>query len=266
MLKRLNFTDRRRIPRHQVVIRATADEANAFTLDLPLEVVADPSTQVVYVDVTTSGSSEIVRHRPAINSAGISRGPFPLGAIDWRRAMFDVKVVEVSAGNPGRIVRRADTIRALGAGKSAGEDTTLPLLQTARRALGQRAWVLECGEPVTLVINETLSMTDDEFAGHPAVMALVFPEVCRRALEWATVKEGRDPSDVTSGDHDAASLWLRFAVSAAGGEPFPARPLEGWTSENRDDLDHWIDCVVGRVCHRHELFAGLLGKSLEVIK
>lgn len=266
MLKRLNFTDRRRIPRGQVVIRASGDQSNAFTLELPADVVADEATQVVIVDVTSAGSSEVVRHRPAMTSTGISRGPFPLGKLDWRRAMFDVKVVEVSEGNPGRIVRRAEGIRAFGAGRNAGDDVTFQLLSTARRPLGQRAWLLECGDPVTIVINDSLSMTDDEFAGHPAFMALVFPEICRQALEWAIVLEGRQPADLSPSDHDAASLWLRFALTESSGEPFPPRPSEGWTANNRGDLDEWIGFVVDRLCLHHQLLAGVTGKSLEAIK
>lgn len=266
MLKRLNFTDRSRIPRAKVVIRATADQANAFTFEMPADVVADPATQVVYVDVTSAGSSEVVRHRPGMTSAGIARGPFPLGKLDWRRAMFDVKVVEVSEGNPGRIVRRAEGIRAIGAGRTAGDDVTFQLLSTARRPLGQRTWLLECGDPVTLVINDKLSMTDDDFAGHPAFMALVFPEICRQALEWAIVTEGRQPADLSSADHDAASLWMRFAVAESAGEPFPPRPHHGWTPDNRGELDLWISYVIDRICSRHELFSGLAGKSLEAMK
>jgi hypothetical protein len=266
MLKRLNFTDRRRIPRSQVVIRATGDQHGTFTLDIPADIVADSATQVVYIDVTSAGSSEVLRHRPAVTSAGISRGPFPLGKLDWRRAMFDIKVVEVSEGNPGRIVRRAEGIRAFGAGRNAGDDVTMQLLSTARRPLGQRAWLLECGDPVTIVINDSLSMTDDEFAGHPAFTALVFPEICRQALEWAIVTEGRQPADLTFSDHDAASLWLRFALAESSGEPFPARPPEGWTLSNRGDLDEWIGFVVDRLCNHHSFLTGLAGKSLEAIK
>lgn len=266
MLKRLNFTDRRRIPRSQIVIRATTDQSNTFTFEMPSEVVEDPATQVVYVDVTSAGSSEVVRHRPAMTSAGIARGPFPLGKLDWRRAMFDVKVVEVSEGNPGRIVRRAEGIRAVGAGRNAGDDVTFQLLSTVRRSLGERTWLLECGDPVTLVINDKLSMTDDEFAGHPAFMALVFPEICRQALEWAIVVEGRQPAELSPGDHDAASLWLRFAVLEAPGEQCPTRPADGWTPSNRGDLDEWIAHVVDRLCSHHDLLAGLTGKSLETFR
>ncbi len=265
MLKRLNFTDRKRIPRGQVVLRAAADQTNSFTVDLPIDIVENPSTQVVYVDVTSAGSSEVVRYRPAVTTAGIARGPFPLGKLEWRRAIFDIKVVEVSAGNPGRILRRANGIKAAGAGRGDSEDTSHALFEVARRPLGQRAWLLECRSTVTLVINESLMMTDDDFCSHPAVVGLVFPEICQRAIEWAIVAEGRHVTDLSSAENDPASLWLRFALQESPGEPPPEAPREGWHGGNRDELDTWIEDVVGRVCAKHDFLSVMLGKALESI-
>jgi hypothetical protein len=124
-------------------------------------------------------------------------------------------------------------------------------------------WCLRLGDPVTLVINNALQMTDEQFVAHPAFGALVFPEICRRALEWAIIAEGRLASDLTNDAIDAASLWLRFACETSPTDPPPPTPQGGWTPDAREELDDWIAGVVDRVCRKHRLLASLVGMKME---
>ncbi len=263
MLKRINYTDRRRIPRGQIAVKIDPTDPASFTLDLPSDVVADPDTQVAYVDITSAGSSEVLRHKIALTDDGLDRGPYPLGRIHWKKAIFDVKVVETAGDDPGRIVRRASRIKAVGPGGESEEGATHQLLATIREPLGEQVWALRFGEPVTLVINDALAMTEEQFVATQAFASLVFPELCRRAVEWAVVTEGVLPSDITPDDTRAAALWVRFAMETAPDAPCPIPPTGGWKPNDRQELDEWIDMVVSALCRRHRLSSSLVAAGAE---
>lgn len=263
MLKRINYTDRRRIPRSQIAVKVDPVDPASFTIDLPADLVSNPDAEAAYIDVTSAGSSEVLRHALAWTGSGLARGPYPLGRISWRKAIFDVKVVETTGADPGRILRRASRIKAVGAGGDPHDAATQQLLATIREPLGEQVWALRFGEPVTLVLNAALSISDEQFLGNQAFASLVFPEICRRSLEWATVTEGVSPGDLTADDTNAAALWLRFAAEIAPDAQCPVTPAGGWDPANRNDLDDWIDAVVDCLCRRHRLCSALAAASPE---
>jgi len=263
MLKHLNYTDRKRIPRGEIAIKVDEAAPSHFSITLPADIVTDPQTQAVFVDITSAGSSEMLRQRIAWEDAGLSCGPYSLGGIPWKRAIFDVKVVDYGGDDPGRILRRCSRIRANGAGQDAKGQVQHDLIVPVIEPLGEQMWCLRLGDPITLVINSSLAMTDDQFVAHPAFGALVFPEICRRALEWAVMVEGRVASDLTDDSLDAASLWLRFAIDTSPADPPPPTPPGGWSPDARDELDGWIAGVVDRVCKKHRLMTSLIGAKLE---
>lgn len=266
MLKHLNYTDRKRIARGEIAIKVDEADPSHFSITVPADIVTDSSTQAVFVDITSAGSSEMLRQRIAWTDAGPSCGPYSLGGIPWKRAIFDVKVVDHGGDDPGRILRRCSRIKANGAGQDANGQVQHDLIVPVREPLGEQMWCLRLGDPITLFINSSLGMTDEQFVAHPAFGALVFPEICRRALEWAIVVEGRMASDLTDEAVDAASLWLRFAIDTSPVDVPPAAPPGGWTPETRDDLDQWIAGVVDRVCKKHRLMTALIGTRLEEFK
>jgi len=263
MLKRINYTDRRRIPRSQITVKVDSTDPASFTIDLPDNLVTNPATEAAYVDITSAGSSEVLRHTLGWTGTGLARGPYSLGRISWKKAIFDVKVVEVVGEDPGRILRRAARIKAVGAGSDTDDATTHQLLSTIREPLGEQVWALRFGEPVTLVINDALAMTDEQFLANQSFASLVFPEICRRAVDWAVVSEGVVPGDLSAEDASAASLWVRFAMDVAPHAECPVTPVGGWNAQNRGDLDDWIDEVVGCLCRRHRLCSSLTAAGPE---
>ena len=264
MLKRINYTDRRRIPRSQIAVKVDPADPASFTIDLPTGLLAAPESQVAYVDITSAGSSEVLRHTlPPSADGGLARGPYPLGRIPWKKAIFDVKVVETGGDDPGRILRRSPRIKAVGAGSDSDDATTHQLLATIREPLGEQVWTLRFGEPVTLVINDALGMTEEQFVATQAFASLVFPELCRRAVEWAVVSEGVLPGDLTADDTRAAALWVRFATETAPDATCPMPPPGGWKPNDRQDLDDWIDAVVDALCRRHRLCSTLIAAGAE---
>ena len=263
MLKRINYTDRRRIPRNQIAVKVDQIDPASFTIDLPEGLVADAATEVAYVDITSAGSSEVTRHRLECRDGRLARGPYPLGRIPWRKAIFDVKVVAIAGEHPGRILRRASRIKAFGAGDDPEAGTTYQLLTPIREPLGEQVWALRLGEPVALAINSALAMSDEQFLGNQAFASLVFPEICRRALEWAVVSEGVVPGDLTADDTSAAALWVRFGMEMAPDAERPTVPTGGWGPHNRAELDEWIDAAVVNLCQRHKLCATLMAAGPE---
>jgi hypothetical protein len=263
VLKRINYTDRRRIPRSQIAVKVDPTDPASFTIDLPDDLVSKPDAEVAYIDITSAGSSEVLRHKLAWTGSGFSRGPYPLGRISWKKAIFDVKVVEIVGDDPGRILRRASRIKAVGAGGDPNDGATHQLLATIREPLGEQVWSLRFGESVTLILNDALSMSDEQFLGNQAFASLVFPEICRRAIEWATVTEGVAPGDLTADDTNAAALWMRFAAEIAPDAQCPVTPARGWDPANREDLDDWIDTVVECLCRRHRLCSALTAAGPE---
>lgn len=263
MLKRINYTDRRRIPRSQIAVKVDPTDPASFTIDLPSDLVSNPAAEAAYVDVTSAGSSEVLRHTLTWTGSGLARGPYPLGGIFWKKAIFDVKVVETEGDDPGRILRRSNRLKAVGAGGDPNDGATHQLLATIREPLGEQVWALRFGEPVTLVLNDALTMSDEEFLGNQAFASLVFPEICRRALDWAVVTEGVVPGDLSADDTNAAALWIRFAAEIAPDAQCPVTPVGGWSPHNRSDLDDWISTVVECLCRRHRLYSALASAGPE---
>jgi len=106
-------------------------------------------------------------------------------------------------------------------------------------------------------------MSDEQFLGNQAFASLVFPEICRRALDWAVVTEGVAPGDLTPDDTNPAALWVRFAAEVAPDAQCPVTPVGGWSPGNRSDLDDWIDDVVACLCRRHKLCSALAAAGPE---
>jgi len=257
VLKRINYTDRRRIPRNQVAVKVDPTNPASFTIDVPADLLSNPDTETAYVDITSAGSSEVLRHRLTWTGSGLARGPYPLGRISWKKAIFDIKVVETVGEDPGRILRRASRIKAVGAGGESQDEATHQLLTTIREPLGEQVWTLRFTDEVTLVINDALTMPEEQFVANQAFASLVFPEICRRAVEWAVVSEGMSPGDLNAEETSGAALWVRFAVDMAPDSECPSTPIGGWTPQNRSELDEWIDDVVRGLCRRHRLCSAI---------
>ncbi len=263
MLKRINYTDRRRIPRNQIAVNVDPADPASFTVDLPADLLSNPETEAVYADITSAGSSEVLRHTLTWTGSGLARGPYPLGRISWKKAIFDIKVVETVGDAPGRILRRASRIKAVGAGGGAQGEAAHQLLTTIREPIGEQVWTLRFTDEVTLIINDALSMTEEQFVANQAFASLVFPEICRRALEWALVSEGVAPEDLNAEETSAAALWIRFALDVAPDAESPSIPTGGWTPQNRGELEEWIEEVVRGLCKRHRLCSALTDAAPE---
>ncbi len=263
MLSRLNYTDRRKIPRKSILLESCPGDEYAFSLRVDTALVDNFRDADVFVDITSSDNRQVLRQQIVTNKSGVHAGPYATGEIPCSQAIFDFKVVSRQPATYGRILRRASGLRTARRGQGDG-GADVDLLRLAIEDLGERFWDLRLGDPVTLLINERLGLSPEQCVESPVFASLVFPEVCRRSVEWAAVSEGRTEDDLLSGATDAATSWFRFA--AGFDEHLPAYPPEGWTPENRGPLDVWIAAVVDAMANQHG-FVQLLGAdSLDVFR
>jgi hypothetical protein len=228
MLRKLNFTERAKIPRSsvRVSLRRDVDGTLVFDPQVSFDGVDVPSSARVFIEAyyRTSfmrfdcGSVEAVRppddrRLTDIDGTSIVR--------------FRVKIVD-SAASEHRILAVADDIVVAEEREETGG--RVPLLPVSfTEALGQQAWriAFEPSGPV-LELNNRIPTAKETARNDAAFFALVYPAVVRQILtKIVLIDEAGDDDDEWPG------LWLRWAARFAG--PPPA---------GGDAAAFWIDDVV----------------------
>lgn len=240
MLRKLNFTERAKIPRAAVhiALRRESDGVLAFDPALDLSTVAAPKESRVYIeahyrtsymrfDCGTLGDLVFPDNRRLfeIDSSSVVR--------------FRVKVVD-NTTNERRIVAAADDITV--SAESAGGGATISLLPVDFRDLGDVAWRVqfEASGPV-LELNNRIDGIERLARNDAAFFALVYPAAVREILTRILIVDEYEPAD----DADEWwSLWMRWARDLTD-----APPPDG----DDDDRAAWIAEVVAGFCARHRL-------------
>jgi len=267
MKRHYNFTDRVKINHADVVVEFDP-ASSAFRLKLPQDLVTDASTQSLFVEVDSSGSPHLTRHKLTWTEAGVSEEWCDLGGVPASKARFTIKVVETNGDGIGRILKLARHVRPTGKRPPGhGFLGREGLIQIQRETMVEQIWRLEFGDEPVLVLNQELTMSDEDLTKHPVFRALVYPEVCRRCLEWAVYEMDIDPSKglPEPDSADKASLWVRFALTPSPGDP-PPRPSDGWAFDNRGEMNAWIEQVVTRVSGKHLFLTAMGTGKQEAIK
>jgi hypothetical protein len=243
MIKRVNFTGRRRIPRDRVQIEIAAGPPPAVSAMFHLADLDFPESAAVVLEAMCAGSPVVER----IECGEVGRLRLPrnrrLDRIGGRQVFFTLKVVDRSE-RYGRILGLAENVRPTG-GKRDGRrlEGILPIEVVQ---LGQQIWRLEFREHhVFLLLNGDVPDIATRVRSDPALYALIFPEVLRHVLGRA-LAEGGDLED----EHDDRwpAVWLRFA---RGLHVDGDRPPVG--QERRDEWEDWIEDVVQAFCERHAI-------------
>ncbi len=237
MLRKLNFTDRTRIPKGAVRIslRRESDGILAFDPSFDSGGIAAPAHARLYVeafyrtsymrfDCGTVGNPSVPENRRLtdIDSDSLVR--------------FRVKAVDDSAGEH-RIVAASDDMTVTGAGDGRG--SRIPLLPVNFRDLGDVPWriELEGGGPV-LELNNRIESIEAMATSDPVFFALVYPAAVREILTHIFLVEPVEPDEESD---EWWSLWMRWARELVDTMP-PADP---------DDRRAWIDEVAAAFCGRH---------------
>lgn len=239
MLRKLNFTERAKIPRSGIQFSLRRDESGALVFDprLSLDGIDAPPAARVFIEAyyrtafmrfdcgtVADFKPPADRRLTEIDGSGLVR--------------FRVKIVDNRA-NDHRIVAVADDIVVSEEKReSSGRTPLLPVNFTD--ALGQQVWriAFEPNGPV-LELNNGIEGIREIARNDAAFFALVYPAAVRQILTQILLVEQHDAHE--DGD-DWWSLWLRWA--ARFHSPLP---------NDLDEAPFWIDDVVSAFCNEQKL-------------
>ena len=239
MLRKLNFTERAKIPRShvRVSLRRGDDGVLLFDPQLSFESVAVVPTARVFIEAWYRTS--FMRFDCGSVEAFAPPTDRRLTDIDGTSVVrFRVKVVD-NAANDHRIVAVADDIVVSEEKPETGG--RMPLLPVKfTDALGQQAWriAFEPNGPV-LELNNRIDAVKDVARNDAMFFALVYPAAVRQVLTQVLLVEGHDAHE--EGD-EWWSLWLRWAERYSS--PLP---------RDEDEAPIWIDDVVAAFCNSQRL-------------
>lgn len=234
MLRKLNFTERAKVPRTNVRVTLRRDDDGVLVFDpqLSFDGVAVPPAARVFIEAYYRTSfmrfdcGEVAAFAPPEDRR--------LTEIDGTSVVrFRVKLVDNSR-NDHRIVAVADDIVASEERQDAGG--RMPLLPVNfSDALGQQAWrvAFESNGPV-LELNSRIAHVKDVARNDAAFFALVYPAAVRQILTQILLVDLHDAHE--EGD-DWWNHWLRWAARFSS--PLPAEA---------EDAPFWIEDVVGAFC------------------
>lgn len=239
MIRRFNYTGRRRIPRSRVKIRVTGGvRRRRFDAELALEGLGLPCDARLFIEAYHRAAYR----RFAFGTVGDPHPPTErwLDGIPVQNPLFRVKVVRVEKGL-ARIVAAAD--RVVPEDVDRGEEARQSLLPVEYEDLGDRVWALDLeSDWPRLRLNHRFEGIREAARSGPEFVTLVYPEVFRAILARA-VSEGRFDPD--NDDDDWGTLWLRFACRELG-RPRPPEELDG-------DAEEWIEEAVNAFCARFQV-------------
>ena len=243
MIKRLNFTGRKRISRDHVQIEVYDGHPRSFAALITLDDSKLPPDAAVYLEATCAGSNVVQRFEfgTVANIAPVT--PPKLTEIEGENVFFNLKVVDTSQ-RFGRILGLAENIRPERAGAQtvAGRRGILPIEEVD---LHGEIWKLEFREhDVYLLVNKNIPGLVDRACADPAFYSLIYPEIVRRILTRAILEN----VDLDDSDDRWPVVWLRFA---RGIHPEFLAPPE--SDPTQEEIDEWVDEVVGSFCNKHDL-------------
>lgn len=241
MKRRINYTDRKRIPREKISIKLI-EHNNQKSLDAKfnLDGMELPEHAAVYLEAYHK--TDYMRYH--FGRVGQIRRPDTtdlgsLGRIENLR--FRVKVVDES-GTKGLVLAVADRIRPETATQIRA------ILPVEFRELGNQIWRVsfdDGGEPI-LELNSTIPFIRDKAKGDYRLFFYVYPPVIREILNHMLLVKGISDSD---DPEDWEKDWLEFARFCAGYQPdILCEHQDGF---DEDEVKEWVEKVVTEFCISH---------------
>lgn len=235
MLRKLNFTERIRIPRSEVHISLRRELDGVLAFDASIAHLMDldaPASTRVYIEARDS-TSFMRFDCGSLDSLSIPSDR-RLTDINGSSVRFRIKLV----GSQHRILAVAEDIRVTE--NAPGQGTSMPLLPVQFSSeLGQQAWrvAFESDTPV-LELNNGIDGIQRIAREDPLFFALVYPAAVREVLTHILLVDRHDPFE---GGDDWWSHWLRWAEKF-NPDPRPSNP---------EDAARWIDDVGAAFCSRY---------------
>jgi hypothetical protein len=244
MIRRLNYTGRKRIGRSKVTVRLTPTGGGhyAFEIDFDLAGYDFPPDATVFVEAYNSGSymrfpfgTVAARRDPQdVRLREITPRPLP---------KFRLKVVDQSARH-GLLLGVADKLIPLRPEEELSRRQSL--LPVDFCDLGDEIWRLDVSDWPVLELNNRVESIAEIARSGDWFLGLVYPEVVRRILHEIVIAQG--VTDPGFDDSDWMSLWLRFVCSLPG----VSQPPDGESAQARAERMEWIDGTVQAFCRSRQ--------------
>lgn len=239
MIRKLNFTGRKKIPKSLISIELVPDGNRQFSFDATFNLaeLALPPDAEVYAEAYHHASymrfsygkigKTVIPTERKLRQ--IEPGAFPL---------FRVKVVK-----GGRILASADKIVP----RSSADEPKgkLSLLPVEFKDLADLIWNLDLSsERPVLQLNDRIDGIKDIARIDQQFFALVYPDVIRQILRTILIEN--DYADADSDEDDWQSQWLRFAEGLPGVDKVPSDKYPGV----EEDRETWIEEVIMVFCKK----------------
>ena len=244
MIRRLNYTGRKKISRSHVTVHLlpAGGGQHAFEADFDLAGYDFPTNASVFIE--------------AYNSASYMR--FPFGTIAERRLPRDSRLLEITARPlPKFRLKVVDRTKRLGLLLGVA-DKLIPLRPQEEVShkqsllpvdfcdLGEQVWRLELSDWTVLELNNRIESIGEAARSGDAFLGLVYPEVVRRILYEIVIEQ--DQTDPGFDDTEWTSLWLRYVCSLPG----MVEPPSGASEEARSRRAEWIEDGVQAFCRARQ--------------
>ena len=227
MLRKLNFTERVKLPRSHVriALRRQADGYLSFEPTFSFEGIDAPAEARVYVEAYHRTS--FMRFDCGSVGQLVMPADRRLTDIDGSSIRFRIKVVD-ETDNAHRIVAVADDIRVAESAPEAGRRVPLLPVQFTD-ALEQQAWriAFEPDSPV-LELNNRIIGVENIAKDDALFFSLVYPAAVREILTEILLIDGHDAFEEST---EWWALWIRWALQYANA-PLPT---------DSEDAPAWID-------------------------
>ncbi len=243
MIKRVNFTGRKRIPRDRVHIEILDGTPRRMSSTIDFTTLTFPPHAAVFLEAMCAGSNVVERIDCGDIGSPAIITDYPLTLIEGENVFFTLKVVDRSE-RYGRILGIAENIRPERSGKqtASGRRGILPI---EPKDLGEELWRLEFKEnDVFLLVHSGVPNLVERARCDPLFYAVVYPEVVRRILTEAF----RQNAELDDDDDRWPSMWLRFGRALHPGKENP--PLG---EHQEDEQIDWIEDVVKHFCDDHQM-------------
>lgn len=238
MIRRLNFTHRKRINREHLAISLGRTANGSIEFDASIDLSSYDLPPDAHVFIEAYRRTALMRF-PAGTVAAIAL-PEVRELSEFSRPEGIQFRVKVSSPEPdrGKLLAEADRI-----GFQEPEEINeeqVPLLPVEATELGALVWKLDLTDKPTLLVNEKLGDWR-EVVRAEAFITLVLPEAFRQVLTRIWVIDKAADVDNTETWH---GQWVRFAVQIPGSDSPPD------VEDDASIIEQWIDDVVGNFSSR----------------
>jgi hypothetical protein len=245
MIRKFNYTGRKRIPRSRITITLVPVQRRPcyFDASIDLSELNLPQHAGVFVEAYRRSFFK----RFPFGTVGRSQPPENrhLDDQDARALiMFRVKVVDEAAR--GRILAVADRIIPRRTSEEPADK--ISILPVEFLDLGHGVWRLDLeSDPPSLQLNSKIDEIKEIARSDSHFMALVYPEVVRQVLFRIVVDD--DHTDPEADPDDWMSQWLVFSTNVLGSKELPP---SGASEPVRQEKLKWIDDVVEAFCATYQ--------------